>query len=177
MVRGLREWLSTLRWAGEAVVCVGLLFRRKAWRWARVCFWGGVGEVMSNDKILVGGEDLDLERRVILGVCTKYILYLETHARDKVGKWVRLVEVKSITPTLGSAWYGSLPHNRGKARYIIQVVFTLFQTLRKVLRACHVNITPIFLCCLFAPTAVPETQDDNGGLSDKCASILEPRRL
>ena len=44
--RVCREWLSALRWVGEAVVRVGSLFRRKAWGrmefvFACVCVWGG----------------------------------------------------------------------------------------------------------------------------------------
>ena len=41
----------------------------------------------------------------------------------------------------------------------------------------HVNFAAICLYCLFAPTVVPETQNDNGGFFDECAAVLEPRRL
>ena len=50
VVRVCREWLGALRQAGEAIVRVGSLFRRKAWR-GRDCFFQEGGEVMSTDKI------------------------------------------------------------------------------------------------------------------------------
>ena len=36
----------------------------------------------------------------------------------------------------------------------------------------NVNTAAICLCCLFSPEAVPETQDSNGKLSDKCTISL-----
>ena len=38
---------------------------------------GVVVDVMSTDKVIFGGEDLELKRRVILDMCTKLFLCLE----------------------------------------------------------------------------------------------------
>ena len=41
---------------------------------------------MSTDKILVWGEDLDLERRLILGMCTKHVICLENPCTSRSWK-------------------------------------------------------------------------------------------
>ena len=97
---------------------IGSLFRREAWRRAGLFFFwgGGGGEIMSTDKIPFWREGRDLERRVMLGMCTKHFVVWNNHAGDKVGNWVQLVLVKSITLTLGSAWYDCLPHQETPSR-------------------------------------------------------------
>ena len=55
-------------------------------------FRGGVGEVMSTDKVLLGGKDLDLERQVILGMCTNIFLHgepMHTTKLDSEFNWSR----------------------------------------------------------------------------------------
>ena len=98
---------------------------------------GGVGEVMSTDKILLGGgEDLDLKRRAILCMCTKHFGVWSNHARDIVGMWVRpvLSQIDYSDTRQCLVWFRSSPAN---AQQIVEVMFTLFRTLHKVLRPCH----------------------------------------
>ena len=68
---------------------------------------------MSTNKILLGEKTLTCNVRSSW-VCEPNMLsgwrthVRENAARHEIKKWTRLVQVKSITPTLGSAWYGSL---------------------------------------------------------------------
>ena len=80
VVRASREWLGTLMWAGKAVVPISSVFGRKAWRLADGFFSGGGGERACNvnRQNPLWREDLDLEHPVILGVCTKHVVCLES---------------------------------------------------------------------------------------------------
>ena len=50
-------WLGALRWAGEAVVRVSSLFRRKAWRRAGFFNWGGgCGRNVNRQSYFLGGR-------------------------------------------------------------------------------------------------------------------------
>ena len=63
--RSCRTW--RFAFSSESVALGGILNFEGEW----------VGEVIPTNIIIFWGEDLDLERRVILGICTKHVLYLD----------------------------------------------------------------------------------------------------
>ena len=82
MIRVCKGWLRAFRWADEAVVRTGSVFvvgKRGAGR--DFCLGGrsGGGACHVNQQNHFGGEDFDMERPVMLGMCTKYVICLKKY--------------------------------------------------------------------------------------------------
>ena len=73
-------------------------------------YFGEGAEVMTTEKIFFWGKTWT-GNAGSSWVCKPNLFSAwRNYARDQVGKLVRLIFVKSISPTLDSAWYGFPPH-------------------------------------------------------------------